>query len=151
MCVALILASVLNAQAQTEAIAAAVKAANPAFIQDLSKAIGGSPEQAVGAAGALFGLAKSRLRPEEFARVQSAVPGMDSILKAAPVLDNPVGTTGALSKMTGLASGLGTATSAFTKLGLKPEMVSQAIPVLTGFVTKSGGEVAGNILASALR
>jgi hypothetical protein len=34
------------------------------LIGALSKEIGGSPEQAAGAAGALFGVAKSRVKPE---------------------------------------------------------------------------------------
>jgi len=40
---------------------------------------------------------------------------------------------------------------AFSKLGLKPELVSKAVPVLTSFVTKSGGANVGNLLAQALR
>ena len=43
------------------------------------------------------------------------------------------------------------ATSAFSKLGLKPELVSKAIPVLTSFVTKSGGASVGSLLAGALK
>ena len=43
------------------------------------------------------------------------------------------------------------AAQAFSKLGLKPEMVSKAIPVLTSFVTKSGGANVGNLLAGALK
>ena len=52
--------------------------------------------------------------------------------------------------MLGSTSGLAAAASAFTKLGLKPEMVAQAVPVLTNFVTKSGGANVGNLLAGVL-
>ena len=51
----------------------------------------------------------------------------------------------------GTAGGLAAATSAFTKLGLKPELVTKAIPVLTSFVTKSGGANVGNLLAGVLK
>lgn len=132
--------------------AALAAKASPDLVGALSKELGSTPEQAAGAAGALFGVAKSRLKPEEFSQVSKAVPGMDSLLKAAPAA--AVGTSGAggaLSKMAGSTSGLATAASAFTKLGLKPEMVAQAVPILTQFVTKSGGANVGSLLAGVLK
>jgi Protein of unknown function VcgC/VcgE (DUF2780) len=128
-----------------DAVAAAK--ASPELVGALSKEIGGTPEQAAGAAGALFGIAKSRLKPEEFTKVAGAVPGMDSLLKAAPAAAAGVGTSG----IPGAAGGLAGATSAFTKLGLKPDMVSKAVPVLTSFVSKSGGADVGKLLAGALK
>ena len=109
-------------------------------------------EQAAGAAGALFGLAKTRLQPEEFTQVSKAVPGMGSLLKAAPAM--AVGTSGgasAISKMAGSASGLASAAQAFSKLGLSPDMVAKAVPVLTQFVSKSGGANVGKLLAGVLK
>lgn len=131
--------------------AAAAASASPELVSALSKEMGATPEQAAGAAGALFGIAKSRLTTEEFSQVSSAVPGMDTLLKAAPAAGAAVGTTGGLSQVAGSASSLATAASAFTKLGLKPEMVAKAVPVLTSFVTKSGGANVGNLLAGALK
>ena len=134
-------------QAAQEAASAAASA-SPELVGQLSKELGATPEQAAGAAGALFGIAKSRLKPEEFSQVSSAVPGMDSLLKAAPAPSSAVGITGAPGAA---ATGLAGATSAFTKLGLKPDMVSKAVPVLTSFVTKSGGADVGKLLAGALK
>jgi hypothetical protein len=74
---------------------------------------------------------------------------MDLLLAAAPALGG--GARGAVSKATGSAAGLAAASQAFTKLGLKPEMVSKTIPVLTSFVTKSGGANVGNLLAGVLK
>ncbi|HEY7056221.1 MAG TPA: DUF2780 domain-containing protein [Vicinamibacterales bacterium] len=125
--------------------------ASPELVGELSKELGATPEQAAGAAGALFGVAKSQLKPEEFSQVAAAVPGMDSLLKAAPAGPSEVGTAGALSKMAGSAGGLASAASAFSKLGLKPEMVSKAVPVLTQFVTKSGGANVGSLLSGVLK
>jgi hypothetical protein len=122
--------------------ASAAANANPELIGDLSKELGSTPQQAAGAAAALFGVAKSRLKPEEFSQIASAVPGMDTLLKAAPAT-SPQGLGG--------ATGLGSASSAFTKLGLKPEMVSKAVPVLTSYVSKVGGPTVGNLLATALK
>jgi len=130
-----------EALAQSGAAAAAAKA-SPELVSALSGEIGGSPEQAAGAAGALFGLAKSRLKPEEFGQISKAVPGMDLLLGAAPAIGG-----GALSQVGGLAS----MASAFSKLGLKPEMVAKAIPILTQFVSKSGGANLGSLLAGALK
>ena len=141
------------AQAPQAASKAATAAANasPELVGALSKEIGGTPEQAAGAAGALFGVAKSRLKADEFSQIAKAVPGMDSLLKAAPAVGSPIGTTGGLPAAAGAATGLASAASAFSKLGLQPEMVSKAVPVLTQFVTKSGGSQVGSLLAGALK
>lgn len=136
--------------AAMEAQSAAAKA-SPELVSALSKEIGATPEQAAGAAGALFGMAKARLKAGEFSQVAKAVPGMDALLAAAPAGGAAVGTSGALSQVAGSAGGLASAASAFSKLGLKPEVVGKAVPVLTSFVTKSGGASVGNLLAGALK
>ena len=135
------------------ATAEAAAKASPELVGALSKELGATPEQAAGAAGALFGLAKSRLTGNEFSQISTAVPGMDALLKAAPAAGAVAGTTGggALSKAAGMAGGLAPAADAFTKLGLKPDQVAKAVPVLTSFVTKSGGADAGRLLAGALK
>jgi hypothetical protein len=125
--------------------------ANPALVSALSKEMGATPEQSAGAAGALFGVAKSRLKADEFSQIATAVPGIDSLLKAAPGASGGLGGAAGLSQLGGSAASLATAASAFSKLGLKPEMVSKAIPVLTSFVTKSGGANVGELLAGALK
>lgn len=142
----------LQTGAATAEGAAAAKA-SPELVGALSKELGATPEQAAGAAGALFGLAKSRLTGNEFAQISTAVPGMDALLKAAPAAGAVAGTTGggALSKAAGMAGGLAPAADAFSKLGLKPDQVAKAVPVLTSFVTKSGGADAGRLLAGALK
>jgi hypothetical protein len=138
-----------KAPAPSAEAAAAVKA-SPDLVNSLAKEIGSTPEQAAGAAGALFGVAKSRLKADEFSKVASAVPGMTSLLGAAPAASSAIG-TGGLSKLAGSASGLASAASAFSSLGLKPDMVAKAVPVLTSFVTKSGGADVGKLLAGALK
>jgi hypothetical protein len=134
----------------TEAAREAAKA-SPELVGSLAKELGSTPEQAAGAAGALFGVAKSQLKAEEFGQISKAVPGMGALLKAAPAADAGGGAAAALSKAVGSAAGLATAASAFSKLGLKPELVSKAIPILTSFVTKSGGAGVGKLLAGALK
>jgi hypothetical protein len=142
-----------QAKAATEEATAAVKA-SPELVKTLSKEIGATPEQAAGAAGSLFAVAKSRLKPDEFSQVAKAVPGMDALLAAAPAVGGAQGAAGAITKATGTSgstAGLASAASAFSKLGLKPDLVGKAVPVLTSFVTKSGGADVGKLLAGALK
>lgn len=148
VCVVMIAMMGSSAWAQTNAAAAAAKA-SPELIGSLSQGIGASPEQAAGAAGALFGVAKSKLAADQFSQISKAVPGMDLLLKAAPAAGG--GALGGLSQLGGSAGALAGAASAFSKLGLSPDLVSKAIPILTSFVTKSGGANVGNLLAGALK
>jgi hypothetical protein len=158
-CVALISASarvVVRAaepQAAPTTTALSASEASPELVGALSKEIGATPQQAAGAAGALFGVAKSRLNANDFSQVSNAVPGMDLLLKAAPQPSGAVGTSGisSLSNMAGAAGGLAAAASAFSKLGLSPNLVAKAIPVLTSFVSKSGGANVAGLLAGALK
>jgi hypothetical protein len=150
--IAWVLFVVSIAQGQTPAAtASAAVQASPALVGALAKEMGATPEQAAGAAGALFGVAKSRLTPQDFSQVAAAVPGMDALLRAAPATTGAVGTAGTLPQLGGSAGGLASAATAFGRLGLKPDMVSKAVPVLTSFVTKSGGASVGNLLAGALK
>ena len=151
-CVLLIVVSAPDGYAQTETATAAAAAAkaSPGLVGELSKQMGATPEQSAGAAGALFGVAKSRLNADQFSQVAKSVPGMDSLLKAAPAAEGG-GALGGLSQLGGSAGGLASAASAFSKLGLSPDMVSKAVPVLIGFVTKSGGANVGNLLAGVLK
>jgi len=134
--------------------------ANPELVGQLAKELKATPKQAEGAAGALFGAAKSTLAPADWSKVAAAVPGMDGLLKAAPDMAAAVGTSGA-GALAGAAAaaggagksigGLASAASAFSKLGLKPELAKKAVPILTQFVTKSGGADVGKLLAGALK
>jgi hypothetical protein len=132
------------------------KSANPELIGALTKEMGATVPQASGAAGALLGLAKTRLKPEEFTKVAGAIPGADALMAAAPSVAGTAGSGvgSAVAKATGGASALGglaAVAPAFEKLGLKPEMAMKAVPILTNYVTKSGGKDVAGLLAGALR
>src|SRR3954462_13213455 len=71
-------------QAKPMTAAAHAAAASPELVGELSKQLSATPEQSAGAAGALFRLAQSRLKAPDFSQVASAVPGMSSLLNAAP-------------------------------------------------------------------
>jgi hypothetical protein len=142
----------------TEALSAAVKA-SPELVTGLAKELGSTPEQAAGAAGLLFGIAKSLLKPEDFAAVAKAVPGMDALLAAAPRDALPAatlapgfagsspstpGTTMAMPDMASAVAGL-------SKLGIKPEMIAKAVPFLSGYLKKYGGDAVGGLLGGVFK
>ena len=155
VCAVAITGGITGASAGTQAFsteaALAASQASPELVAALSKEIGATPEQSAGAAGALFGVAKSKLAPDQFSQVAQAVPGMDLLLKAAPAAGGAIGTSGAISQLSGSAGSLAAAAAAFSKMGLKPELVAKAVPILTSFVTKSGGAGVGSLLAGVLK
>ena len=109
-----------------------------------------TPQQATGGAGTLFGLAKTRLKPEDFGKLSSAVPGMDGLLKAAPKASSSgLGSLG--SALPAQAGALGAVAGQFKKLGLSPDMVAQFVPILTKFAESKGGAGVASILAGALK
>jgi hypothetical protein len=126
------------------AVAALVATANTgsAQAQDLVamlvSQLGVTSEQATGGAGAIFNLAKERLAPDEFSQIAGAVPGIDSLMGAAPTAVAE-GTTGGatsgvadVSKMTTAAGGSGESTGG---MGSMTGMASKAMggaPSATG-------------------
>jgi len=132
----------------------AAKTASPELIGQLTKALSITPAQASGGAGALFGLAKSRLNAEDFSKVAANVPGIDSLIKSAPAASK----NSAVSSLSGLGNsvpgGLGSLAAVagpFKKLGLPPEMAAKFVPLLTQFVESKGGAGIGSILAGAFK
>jgi hypothetical protein len=133
--------------AQASALAQA-KTPSPELVGMLTKNLNVTPKQATGGAGALFNLAKSRLKPDQFSQVAAAVPGMDGLLKAAPSAGGLSALGGALP---GAAGGLAPAAAAFQKLGLSPDMVAKFVPLLTQFVGSKGGANVASLLAGVLK
>jgi hypothetical protein len=160
-------AGVERAQAQVPSPisqAAGVTSPSPELIGNLTKELSITPEQALGGSGALFGLAKTRLKPNEFAQVSDAVPGMDGFLNAAPkpALGNKGGALNAMGgvlpssalpggALPGKAGGLASVAGSFNSLGLSPGMASKFVPIMTKFVEAKGGAGVGNLLSGALK
>jgi hypothetical protein len=130
------------------------KTASPELIGQLTKALSVTPAQASGGAGALFGLAKSRLSAGDFSKVAATVPGIDSLIKSAPAVSkNPAagGVSGLGSSVPGGLGGLASLAGPFKKLGLSPDMATKFVPVLTGFVGSKGGADVASLLGGALK
>ena len=152
---ALLFFVVLTAQARAQGSAAQIaKTASPELVGQLTKALSVTPAQASGGAGALFGLAKSRLSPGDFSKVAASVPGIDGLIKSAPSASSGEGVPGLSSLEGSLPGGLGGLASvagSFQKLGLSPEMATKFVPVLTKFVHAKGGATTASLLESALK
>ena len=130
-----------------------VKNPSPELVGKLTKGLSITPEQAIGGAGSLFGLAKSRLKPEDFTKVADVVPGMDGLLKAAPKPKTEnADALGALGGMLpGKAGAVASVAGSFKELGLSPDMAVKFLPIMTKFVQLKGGSSVANLLAGALK
>jgi Protein of unknown function VcgC/VcgE (DUF2780) len=134
--------------AQTVAAAKdAAASANPELVGQLSQELSVTPTQAEGAAGAVFSLAKKRLKPEEFGKVAAAVPGIEGLLKAAPLPD-PKSAALDLASQGGGVAGLG---SSLGKLGLKPEMALKIVPAISGYLKGKGAAEASQLVGGLLK
>lgn len=57
---------------------------NNALVSLLTSQLGVNAQQASGGAGLLLSMAKDKLSSQEFGQIANAVPGIDSLLAAAP-------------------------------------------------------------------
>lgn len=117
--------------------------------------LGVTQPQALGGAGALFQVAKQKMKSQAFSTLSQSVPGMNAMLEAAPTTSDPVSSlAGSLSSMMGDSDNtLGTMASlatSFNELNLSPEMVGQFIPIMTEYVKNTSGQVTANLLKAAL-
>ena len=150
------------AQPQTEAVSTAIKT-NPELVNGLAKELDATPEQAAAAAGALFGIAKSFLKPDDFAQMAKAVPGMEALLAAAPNSADPTAipltpgfaASSSPSSPAGMTmaapNGMASAIGALSKVGIKPDMIMKAVPFLSGYLKKHGGAAIGGLLGSVFK
>ena len=140
------------------AAAPALTVENSANLRDLVGSLvsklGVTPTQAEGGAGALLGLAKGKLKADDFAKVATAIPGTDKLIASAPVADAPKG-GGALGAAAGAvggkAAGLAGLAPVFSKLGLKSDMVAKYAPVVVDYAQKKGGDTVGKLLGGVLK
>lgn len=144
----LLIAALASPVEPQPAPAAPAETANPELVSMLTKELGVTPAQAAGGAGALLGLAKTRLKPADFATVSAAVPGTDALLKAAPAA-----TIGgiALPASAGSAAGLASLAGVFSKLGVSPETAAKFAPVLMKYVNGKGATQAASLLSQVLK
>lgn len=132
--VGLLIASANTGNAQTQSL-----------VDMLVSQMGVTSEQATGGAGAIFNLAKEHLAPDEFSQIAQAVPGIDSLMSAAPTASaesTAGGATGSVADLSKMATGSG-------ESGSMTGMASKAMGDATSTTGASGaisklGSLAGS-------
>ena len=110
-----------------------------------------TPEQAIGGAGAMLGLAKNQLSSTDYSELAKSVPGID-ILSGGGELGALAGLLGSSGKAAGLDNALGNVkdtndlNNAFSALGMDSGMIGQFAPVLLQYLGQQG--VGGTLLSS---
>ncbi|MEN8137667.1 MAG: DUF2780 domain-containing protein [Bacteroidota bacterium] len=126
-----------------------INAQNNELTSMLTKELGISEKQAIGGAGALFGMASENLEKDEFSKIKNNVPGIENMMKAGDInLD-----TGALSGIgnaTKNLQGINKVNEVFKKLGLNPKMVQKFTPIMMDFVKIKGGSSVAKLLGKGL-
>jgi len=125
-----------------------VSADTSKLIGSLVDTLGVSEEQATGGAGAVFREAKDNMSSGDYSQLLNAVPGIDSLISAAPQAGGLAGKTSSL--LGGSAGSMTDMAESFSKLGLSPDMVNQFVPVILDFVQSEGGQQAMTLLKTAL-
>ena len=135
----------------TFSITGLVSADTSKLIGSLVDTLGVSEQQATGGAGAVFKEAKNNMSPGDYSQLLSAVPGIDSLISAAPQAGGLAGKASSLlGGSAGSVKGMAGLADSFSKLGLSPDMVNQFVPVILDFVQSEGGQQAMTLLKSAL-
>lgn len=120
----------------------------------LMQRLGVTQAQAEGGAGALFQVAKNRMKTDAFRQLSDSVPGMEGLLAAAPKQSGSTDAlAGGLSTLTGANSAVSDAASlisTFQKLDLSKGMVAQFSTVVVDYVKQKSGPQLGNLLQMAL-
>ena len=143
--------SALQGDQQEGAVAPAPEAAG--LLNSLGSELDITPEQAIGGAGAMLGLARNRLSEPQFSELSKSVPGLDQI-----VGNNAIGGLNGLGGLLGDASGknalldglLGNVkdtddlNSAFGALGMDSGMIGQFAPIILQYLGQQG--VASSLL-----
>ena len=115
--------------------------------------IGVTPPQADGGAGSIFKLARAQMTPENFQKLRSAVPGMDTYLGAAPAFlpgEQPAAVAAAAPAtglaQTGALAGTATAGSQAGRLAA----IAGSGSTSGALAAAAGGSTAGALASSTL-
>lgn len=110
-----------------------------------------TPQQAIGGAGAMLGLAKNQLSSTDYSELAKSVPGID-MLSGGGELGVLAGLLGSTGKAAGLDNALGNVkntndlNNAFSALGMDNGMIGLFTPVLLQYLGQQG--VGGSLLSN---
>ena len=121
------------------------------LIGSLTDMLGVSKEQATGGAGAVFREAKNNMSPGDYSQLLNAIPGIDSLIQAAPQVSGLAGKASSMfGSSSGTMQGLSALTDSFAKLGLSPDMVNEYVDVILDFVQSEAGQQTMTMMKNAL-
>lgn len=128
-------------------------AAQANLLNTLGSELNITPEQAIGGAGAMLGLARNNLSETDYGQLTQAVPGLD-LLSGANALGGLSGLGALLGQNSQNASPLGNALgnvenrsdldNAFKLLGMDTGMIGQFAPLILQYLGQQG--IAGSLL-----
>tara|TARA_R110002072_G_scaffold140765_1_gene285151 strand:- start:21284 stop:21907 length:624 start_codon:yes stop_codon:yes gene_type:complete len=126
----------------------------------LTSQLGVTETQAEGGMGSLLQVAQGALSSDDFGQLSQGIPGMDTLLAAAPALGAKSAggnaLTGMLANAGGLAAGLGSMgklTEQFEALGLSPDMIMQFANMAISYFSNNesaGANNTGDLLQTGL-
>ena len=121
------------------------------LIGSLVDQLGVTKPQAEGGSGAVFREAKNNMSSSDYSQLLSALPGIDSLIDAAPAAGGLASSASSmLGSASGSAGGLAALTDSFNKLGLSPDMVNKYVDIIMDFAQSEGGQQAMSLLKNAL-
>lgn len=121
------------------------------LVDILEHRLGVSQQQALSGAGAIFQLAQNKMAPDAFAAMARSIPGMDRMLSAAPPMSSlSSGLSSLMGDKNNTLGSVAALAASFQQLDLAPDMVARFIPIITNYVQQASGEVAANLLQTAL-
>lgn len=142
-----------NQNKQGAAVQAPEASAN--LLNTLGSELKVTPEQAVGGAGAMLGLARNNLSNADYSQLTKAVPGLDLISGAnalgglsglGELLGKNSESTSALSNALGNVEDRNDLNSAFSALGMDTGMIGQFAPLILQYLGQQG--IGGSLLQS---
>jgi hypothetical protein len=106
------------------------------IVSDLAAKCGISAEQAQKGMGAVLGLLKNNLSPENYAKVSAAVPNAEGLVTAVGDTGQKTqgGVLGAVASAVGSIFGGKDVMSHFTQLGFSPEQLQAFVPRVLDFL-----------------
>ena len=142
-----------NLFAAEEAKPQVTQTQNNDLVGSVMSQLGLNQSQAEGGLGSLLSLAKSTLGGDDFGSIAHAIPGIDSLLSAAPALDNESGMSGLLAKAGDLGSSLqggAQVFDAFEKLGISKELAAPMVEIVKSYLDSNAGEGTTDMLMKGL-
>ena len=120
------------------------------LVDILVRQLGVSQQQALGGAGAIFQVAQGSMNPQAFATLSQSIPGMNTMLNAAPASPMAGGLSSLMGSGNSTLGNMAALAASFQQLNLSPDLVGQFIPIITNYVSQTSGQMTANLLQTAL-